>query len=165
MGLLTFLKNFLFPQKSKKSTTKASKKPTRKRVRKKPAKVKPVKLDEFEKLEYDTIEFDVTDSVNIEHDIDRILDFLNSFPKELKEEVMEVLEKDDEGYDKALFLTGITNDGLEELHYMILCKVVTLEEKGLMLVYSKNVDLLSLYMSNMTTMPYEKIKKNFTDKK
>lgn len=119
----------------------------------------------LEEFEYDTIEFGVTDSVNVEHDIDRILDFLNSFPKELKEEVMNVLEKNDEGYDKALFLTGITNDGLEELHYMILCKVVTLEEKGLMLVYSKNVDLLSLYMSNMTTMPYEKIKKNFTDKK
>ena len=128
-------------------------------------KVKPVEPDKIEELEYDTIEFDVTDNVNVEHDIDRILDFLNSFPKELKEEVMKVLEKDDEGHDKALFLTGITNDGLEELHYMILCKVVTLEEKGLMLVYSKNVDLLSLYMSNMTTMPYEKIKKNFTDKK
>lgn len=162
MGLLTFLKNFLFPQKSKKSITKASKKRTRKRVRKKPVKPNPVKLQEFE---YDTIEFDMTDTVNIEHDIDRILDFLNSFPKELKEEVMEALEKEDEGHDKALFLTGLTNDGLEELHYMILCKVVTLDEKGLMLIYSKNLDLLSLYMSNMTTMPYEKIKKNFTDKK
>lgn len=120
-------------------------------------------LDEFE---YDSIEFDITDTVNIEHDIDRILDFLNSFPTELRQEVMDVLEKkDDAKHDKALFLTGISSVEDNKLYYMILCKIVTLDEKGLMLVYSTNLDLLSLYMSNMTTMPYEKIKKNFTDKK
>jgi hypothetical protein len=110
------------------------------------------------------LEFNVSDTVNIEHDIDRILDFLNSFPEQVKKEVIDALEAKDEANDKALFLTGITNDGTNELHYMVLCKVVTLDEKGLMLVYSKNVDLLSLYMSNITTMSYEKVKKSF-DKK
>lgn len=110
------------------------------------------------------LEFNIQDTVNIEHDIDSILDFLNSFPTELKDEVMATLEDNDEGHDKALFLTGITNDGRNEKHYMILCKVVTLDEKGLMLVYSRNLDLLSLYMSNITTMPYEKVKKSFRKK-
>lgn len=110
------------------------------------------------------IEFNIEDTVNVEHDIDSILDFLNSFPTELKDEVMTTLENNDEGHDKALFLTGITNDEKNEKHYMILCKVVTLDEKGLMLVYSRNLDLLSLYMSNITTMPYEKVKKSFSKK-
>lgn len=104
--------------------------------------------------------------MSIEHDIDKILDFLNSFPNEVKREVIEVLEKkDDAEHDKALFITGMSEEEKNKMYYMILCKVVTLDEKGLMLIYSTNLDLLSLYMSNMTTMPYEKIKKNFTDKK
>lgn len=107
------------------------------------------------------LEFDITETVNVEEDIDKILDFLNSFPKELKEEVMEALKEDGSDNDKALFLTGITNDEKNELHYMILCKVVTLDEKGLMLVYSKNLDLISLYMSNITSLPYAKIKEKF----
>jgi hypothetical protein len=102
--------------------------------------------------------------VNVEDDIDRILDFLNSFPPELKEEVMASLETKDEEHDKAMFLTGITNDEKSELHYMVLCKVVTLDEKGLMLLYSKNLDLLSLYMSNITSLPYAKVKESFTKK-
>jgi len=114
---------------------------------------------------YDVIEFSIDDSVEVEYDMDNILDFINTFAPELKKEVMTVLENQDNmEIDKALFMITEARDGSEEVYYLVLCKVVTLEEKGLMLVYSKNVDLISLYMSNLTTMSYAKVKESFKNK-
>lgn len=120
----------------------------------------PVILEE----EYDTIEFDVNDEVNIEHDIDKILDFLNGFPTELKENVLTSLNKNDGKFDKALFFVSESLDIPAKTYYMILCKIVTLDEKGLMLMYSTNIDLLSLYMSGITTLSYDKVKEGFKTK-
>jgi len=102
--------------------------------------------------------------VNVEHDIDNILDFLNGFPSKLKDEVLASLNKPEESFDKALFFVSNALDNPKDTYYMILCKVVTLDEKGLMLMYSKNVDLLSLYMSTITTLPYDKVKESFKTK-
>lgn len=113
------------------------------------------------------IEFDVKDTVEIEQNIDSILDFINTFAPELKKEVTDSLESPTEdNNDKALFFVSTPKDSTEDKYYIILCKIVSLEEEqGLVMFYSKNVDLLSLYMSNFTTMSYEKVKKSFFKKK
>lgn len=114
--------------------------------------------------EYDVLEFDVNDHVNVEDNIDKILDFLNGFPEDLKNEVLSSLNKQEETSDKALFFVSSSLENPDETYYLILCKVVTLDEKGLLLMYSKNVDLLSLYMSGITTLSYAKIKESFKEK-
>lgn len=111
--------------------------------------------------EYDVLEFSVDDTVEVEHDIDKILDFLNGFPVKLKDHVLASLNKQEEESDKALFFVSSTNESPDEVYYLILCKVVTLDEKGLMLMYSKNLDLISLYMSRITTLSYAKVKESF----
>jgi hypothetical protein len=167
MGLLTFLRNFLFPKKSRKSITKVSKRRTRKpsspiRGTKRKRSSKPFKIEE----EYDIIEFSVNDTVEIEHDIDNILDFINTFAPELKKEIIDVLEKpNDNSKDTALFMVSTAKNQDEGVYYIVLCKVVTLgKDNGLMLVYSQNLDLISLYLSNLTTMSYAKVKESFNKK-
>lgn len=116
--------------------------------------------------EYDVIEFSIDDTVEVEHDMDNILDFINAFAPELKKEVISILEKpDDNTRDKALFMVSTALEDKDEVYYMILCKVMTLgKDNGLMLLYSRNLDLISLYMSNLTTMPYAKVKESFNKK-
>lgn len=98
--------------------------------------------------------------------MDNILDFINNFAPELKKEVISILEKpDNNAMDKALFMVSTAKEDSDEVYYIVLCKVVTLgKDNGLMLVYSQNLDLISLYMSNLTTMPYAKVKESFNKK-
>ena len=112
-------------------------------------------------MEYDVIEFSVNDTVEVEQDIDKILDFLNEFPPKLKEQVLASLNKEEEISDKALFFVSSMAEDSSKTYYLILCKVVTLDEKGLMLLCSTNLDLISLYMSRITTLSYDKVKESF----
>jgi hypothetical protein len=115
-------------------------------------------------MEYDVIEFSVNDTVQVEEDIDKILDFLNDFPSKLKDEVLASLNKENEISDKALFFVSQSLNNPVETYYLILCKVVTLDEKGLILLYSTNMDLISLYMSRISTLSYDKVKESFKTK-
>lgn len=120
----------------------------------------------WENEEYDIIEFSIDDSVEVEHDIDNILDFINTFAPELKKQIISILEEPgDDTKDKAVFMISKEIENTKEVYYIILIKIITLEkDNGLMMIYSKNVDLISLYMSNLTTMSYEKVKKSFIEK-
>lgn len=148
----------------KKNTTKQSKsltkKPNRKPRKKASHNFKPKELKDIPPPI--KVSFNLEDEIVVEENIDSILDFLNSFPEDLKRKVMDELDTTRENHDKALFFSSQNKEG--NVFYLILCNVVTLDEKGLILFASKNKDLLSLYMSNITTMSYERVQKAFEDR-
>lgn len=88
---------------------------------------------------------------------DSILDFINSCDEVTKEQVLEALKGS--GADKALFLTSIKDN---EKNYVVLMNINSLpDHQGLALAYSKDLKSLSFFLSELTTLSQDEVKKSF----
>jgi len=193
MGLLTSLKNFFQLKKWKKSTTNQSQQSTQQLSSLNPEfteeevtqmladlrrdldayKNSIIKFKEeveditesFKNNISTTIDmvdtFEPTAPVFITRKMDSILDFINSCDPLTKDRVLDALKSS--SADKALFLTAVKDDVKT---YVILMNITSLpEEEGLALAYSTDLDTLSYFLAELTTLSEDDVKNEFKDGK
>lgn len=191
MGLLTSLKNFFQRIKWKKDTTKQSQESTSQpseelsefteseitealeKLRKDLADYKKHLLDfktnvDIIKEEFDNnvtttfseSSFEPAKPVFITQKMDSILDFINSCDEFTKSQVLKALKYEGTA-DKALFLTSFKDN---EKTYVVLMNVNSIpEEQGLALAYSTDLQSLSYFLAELTTLSEEDVSKQFGD--
>lgn len=191
MGLLTSLKNFFQRIKWKKDTTKQSQESTSQpseelsefteseitealeKLRKDLADYKKHLLDfktnvDIIKEEFDNnvtttfseSSFEPAKPVFITQKMDSILDFINSCDEFTKSQVLKALKYEGTA-DKALFLTSLKDN---EKTYVVLMNVNSIpEEQGLALAYSTDLQSLSYFLAELTTLSEEDVSKQFGD--
>jgi hypothetical protein len=191
MGLLTSLKNFFQRIKWKKDTTKQSQESTSQpseelpefteseitealdKLRKDLADYKKHLLDfknnvDIIKEEFDNnvtttfseSSFEPVKPVFITQKMDSILDFINSCDEFTKSQVLKALKYEGTA-DKALFLTSIKDN---EKTYVVLMNVNSIpEEQGLALAYSSDLQSLSYFLAELTTLSEDDVVKQFGD--
>jgi hypothetical protein len=105
--------------------------------------------------------FEPTAPVFITRKMDSILDFINSCDPLTKDRVLDALKSS--SADKALFLTAVKDDVKT---YVILMNITSLpEEEGLALAYSTDLDTLSYFLAELTTLSEDDVKNEFKDGK
>lgn len=103
------------------------------------------------------VEEDNLSPVFVTEKTDSILDFINSCDDATKDQVLAALKGT--GADKALFLTSMKDD---EKTYVVLMNINSLpEHEGLALAYSKDLKSLSFFLSELTTLTQDEVKKSF----
>ena len=117
--------------------------------------------EEFEQNTTYTSIFDVEEDnlspVFVTEKTDSILDFINSCDDATKDQVLGALKGT--GADKALFLTSMKDD---EKTYVVLMNINSLpDHEGLALAYSKDLKSLSFFLSELTTLTQDEVKKSF----
>lgn len=117
--------------------------------------------EEFEQNTTYTSVFDVEEEdlspVFVTEKTDSILDFINSCDDTTKDQVLEALKGT--GADKALFLTSMKDS---EKTYVVLMNINSLpDHEGLALAYSRDLKSLSFFLSELTTLTQDEIKKSF----
>jgi hypothetical protein len=193
MGLLTSLKNFFQLKKWKKSTTNQSQQSTQQLSSLNPEFTEEEvtqmladlrrdldayknSINKFKEEVEDITEsfknnisttmdmvdtFEPTAPVFITRKMDSILDFINSCDPLTKDRVLDALKSS--SADKALFLTAVKDD---EKTYVILMNITSLpEEEGLALAYSTDLDTLSYFLAELTTLSEDDVKNEFKDGK
>lgn len=98
--------------------------------------------------------------VQVMKSIDDILDLLSDFPADAKSFILKTFDEHEKtDSDKAIFLRV---EDKNITYYVIITKIVTSDEdKGLHLMYSSNINLISLYVEHLTSIEYERAKEAF----
>lgn len=191
MGLLTSLKNFFQRIKWKKDTTKQSQESTSQPSEELPEFTESEITEALEKLRKDLADykkhlldfktnvdiikeefdnnvtttfsessFEPAKPVFITQKMDSILDFINSCDEFTKSQVLKALKYEGTA-DKALFLTSLKDN---EKTYVVLMNVNSIpEEQGLALAYSTDLQSLSYFLAELTTLSEEDVSKQFGD--
>lgn len=191
MGLLTSLKNFFQRIKWKKDTTKQSQESTSQPSEELPEFTESEITEALEKLRKDLADykkhlldfktnvdiikeefdnnvtttfsessFEPAKPVFITQKMDSILDFINSCDEFTKSQVLKALKYEGTA-DKALFLTSFKDN---EKTYVVLMNVNSIpEEQGLALAYSTDLQSLSYFLAELTTLSEEDVSKQFGD--
>lgn len=104
--------------------------------------------------------FEPAKPVFITQKMDSILDFINSCDEFTKSQVLKALKYEGTA-DKALFLTSLKDN---EKTYVVLMNVNSIpEEQGLALAYSTDLQSLSYFLAELTTLSEEDVSKQFGD--
>ena len=191
MGLLTSLKNFFQRIKWKKDTTKQSQESTSQPSKELPEFTESEITEALEKLRKDLADykkhlldfktnvdiikeefdnnvtttfsessFEPAKPVFITQKMDSILDFINSCDEFTKAQVLKALKYEGTA-DKALFLTSLKDN---EKTYVVLMNVNSIpEEQGLALAYSTDLQSLSYFLAELTTLSEDDVAKQFGD--
>ena len=104
--------------------------------------------------------FEPAKPVFITQKMDSILDFINSCDEFTKAQVLKALKYEGTA-DKALFLTSLKDN---EKTYVVLMNVNSIpEEQGLALAYSTDLQSLSYFLAELTTLSEDVVAKQFGD--
>lgn len=101
-------------------------------------------------------------AVYVINEMDTILDFINHCDESIKRTILDCLDKKSVA-DKALFLTSRQEEDSTEFTYIILLNINNKEwdDSNLMLIHSKNVEAVAMFMEEFSDLSSEEVIKQF----
>lgn len=100
--------------------------------------------------------------VKFERDVDNILDFLNTFPEDIKKNVLSILDNKDTSKDKALFITSDgTSNNTPNFYICLFSHGSKKEGPELFMLYSTSIEAVCVCTEYMTDLTYQSTREGF----